>query len=130
MPDQDYIDQEVERHHQRVNRLQFIPRQERQANVADLTARLKDVDHFVIDCEAVMCGDFGCGVQYLFWKGVENSPRVNHAAILGSLVAVYYNVSAASHRQAFNKLDHDLRKQLNARIRQAIDERKKLRGQS
>lgn len=120
MPQQDYIDQEVSRHHTRVSRMRDQPRQERLENMADLTERMQDIDVYARDCDHVMRGDFGYAMYHLFWGVIDNHPRMNHVAYLAQLVAIAHNVAPVDARRVYNKLPVSHREALNARIQQEI----------
>ena len=120
MPQQDYIDQELNRHHVRVARMRDQPRQERLENMADLMARMQFIDAYARDCESVMRADFGYAMYHLFWQVIDNNPRMNHIAYLAQLVAIAHNVAPVDARRIYNKLPVSHREALNARIQQEI----------
>ena len=128
MPDQEYIDQELSRHRNHVERLRNLPRSERLENMADLSECMQDVDWYIDQCDHVMSGNFGFAAKHLFCRAIDDSPRMNHVAYLGQLVAVCgYQVKPVDARKVYNKLTVSQRETLNARIRQAIDEAKQTR---
>ena len=130
MPNQDYIDQEISRHHNRVNRIRNQPRQERLENMADLMARMQFIDAYLRDCELVMRADFGYASYHLFWDVIDNHPRMNHVAYLAQLVAIAHNVAPVDARRIYNKLPVSHREALNARIQQEIADAMTAREQS
>ena len=130
MPQQDYIDQELDRYHTRVERIRNQPRQERLENMADLMARMQFIDAYARDCESVMCADFGYAMYHLFWKVIDNNPRMNHVAYLAQLVAIAYNVAPVDARRIYNKLPVSHREALNARIQQEIANATKAREEA
>ena len=130
MPDQDYINQEVSRHHNHVESLRSLPRLERLENVADLMARMQFIDAYARDCESVMRADFGFAMKHLFWNMIDNNPRMNHVAYLAQLVAIVCNVEPVAARRAYNKLPASHREALNARIQLEIADAMQRRKQS
>ena len=130
MPSQDYLEQELARHHIRVERMRNQPRQERLENMADLMARMQFIDAYARDCESVMRNDFGYASYHLFWKVIDNNPRMNHVAYHAQLVAIAYNVAPVDARRIYNKLPVSHREALNARIQQEIADAMTAREQS
>ena len=88
------------------------------------------IDAYARDCESVMSADFGFAPYHLFWRVIDNNPRMNHVAYLAQLVAITYNVEPVDARRAYNKLTVRQRGAINTRIQRVIADAMQRREQS
>jgi hypothetical protein len=131
MARQEYIDAEVERHHNHSRKVSMLPREERRLNAQDLRESMEDIEHYVFQCRMLLHMNYGFGVGFLFWRFVEQCPRGNHVAYLAYYVAeCAFNVDQVTARRVFNNLPHETRKEIADRMRVEIAEAKAAREQS
>ena len=131
MTKQEYIDAEVERHHNHSRKVSMLPREERMLNAQDLRESMEDIEHYVCQCRMLLGMNYGFGVGFLFWRFVEQCPRGNHSAALAHFVAeCAFNVDRVSARRVFNGLPHETRRKIANRLRDEIAGAKAAREQS
>ena len=131
MTKQEYIDEEVERHHDHSRMVSRLPREERMLNAQDLRESMEDIEHYVYQCRMLLHMNYGFGVGFLFWRFVEQCPRGNHMARLSHLVAECgFNVPQVMARRVFNGLPHKTRVTIMRRLHDEIAGAKAAREQS
>jgi hypothetical protein len=111
-----------------VERLPLADRQEGREEYAHYlyeqpTYILGEIDH-------ILSGNYGQGFYLKIWQYIEESPRMNHPAILGQWVAARcFQCSASFARQAWNRLSKADQDQITAGILECIEDAKEARDQ-
>ena len=126
-----YQMREIQRADSEIKAVERLPLADRQEGREEYAFYLQDQPTYILsEIDHILSGNYGQGFYLKIWQYIEESPRMNHAAILGQWVAARcFQCSSAFARQAWNRLSKADQDQLTAWILEAIEEAKEYRSE-
>ena len=126
-----YEMREIKRANEELLTVERLPLADRQEGREEYAFYLQDQPTYILgEIDHILAGNYGQGFYLKIWQYIEESPRMNHGAILGQWVAARcFQCPARFAREAWNRLSKADQAQITAWILECIEDAKEARNQ-